>query len=276
MIIQFFWLTKHKCFPVIFFIHHDIGFLQSNIFNLENNRNLTVETLDISIFKLRFYFSFYFFFNFFNEKGWTTNESLRPLAYSTLADLVHHVRGHLPMADLARAVHLFSKNVHDESLPTSIQTMSCKLLLNLVEYIRQRTDVENGPGRDLLIEMLEVFVLKFKSIVKIQLPILMGKSNGQSSSNETASAAGPSQAPSSPSSLSWSNSNGTQASASPPSTDVKTEDTKSSLMLLDTSRDEKEKMMKFAARTPGPVCYLFICFPVFLFNEIAVVILSIW
>ena len=160
------------------------------------------------------------------------------------------------MADLARAVHLFAKNVHDESLPTSIQTMSCKLLLNLVECIRQRTDVENGPGRDLLIEMLEVFVLKFKSIVKLQLPILMGKSNWSSptSSEATAAAAAASsQTPSSPSSLSWSNSNGTQTSASPPSADVKTEDTKSSLMLLDTSREEKEKMMKFAARTPGPV-----------------------
>lgn len=159
------------------------------------------------------------------------------------------------MADLARAVHLFAKNVHDESLPTSIQTMSCKLLLNLVECIRQRTDVENGPGRDLLIEMLEVFVLKFKSIVKLQLPILMGKSNWSSpaSSEATAAAAASSQTPSSPSSLSWSNSNGTQTSASPPSADVKTEDTKSSLMLLDTSREEKEKMMKFAARTPGPV-----------------------
>lgn len=50
--------------------------------------------------------------------GWTVHESLRPLAYSTLADLVHHVRQHLPLSDLARAVHLFSKNVHDESLPT--------------------------------------------------------------------------------------------------------------------------------------------------------------
>jgi hypothetical protein len=35
-------------------------------------------------------------------KGWTTYETLRPLAYSTLADLVHHVRQNLPLADLAR------------------------------------------------------------------------------------------------------------------------------------------------------------------------------
>ena len=40
-------------------------------------------------------------------KGWTTHESLRPLAYSTLADLVHHVRQSLPLSDLERAVALF-------------------------------------------------------------------------------------------------------------------------------------------------------------------------
>lgn len=49
-------------------------------------------------------------------RGWTTHESLRPLAYSTLADLVHHVRQQLTLPDLTRAVHLFSKNVHDDSL----------------------------------------------------------------------------------------------------------------------------------------------------------------
>lgn len=68
----------------------------------------------------------------------------RPLAYSTLADLVHHVRQSLPLHDLSLAVSLFSKNVHDESLPSTIQTMSCKLLLNLVECIRVKSEQESG------------------------------------------------------------------------------------------------------------------------------------
>ena len=68
----------------------------------------------------------------------------RPLAYSTLADLVHHVRHSLSLNDLTLAVTLFSKNVHDETLPSSIQTMSCKLLLNLVECIRAKSEQENG------------------------------------------------------------------------------------------------------------------------------------
>lgn len=80
----------------------------------------------------------------------------RPLAYSTLADLVHHVRQNLPLTDLSLAVQLFAKNIDDESLPSSIQTMSCKLLLNLVDCIRSKSEQENGNGRDILMRMLEV------------------------------------------------------------------------------------------------------------------------
>ena len=65
--------------------------------------------------------------------GWTVNEGIRPLAYSTLADFAHHVRSQLTLQNLSLAVHLFSKNVHDESLLISIQRMSCKVLsLNIV------------------------------------------------------------------------------------------------------------------------------------------------
>lgn len=52
-------------------------------------------------------------------RGWTTYESLRPLANSVLADVVHHVRQRLSLVDLAKAVHIFSMNVHDETLPVS-------------------------------------------------------------------------------------------------------------------------------------------------------------
>lgn len=107
-------------------------------------------------------------------RGWTTYESLRPLANSVLADVVHHVRQRLSLVDLAKAVHIFSMNVHDETLPVSIQTMSCKLLLNLVDCIRLRGDADNqsATSRELLMRMLEVFVLKFKTIAKQQLPVL--------------------------------------------------------------------------------------------------------
>ncbi|XP_057214703.1 transformation/transcription domain-associated protein isoform X2 [Triplophysa rosa] len=112
--------------------------------------------------------------------GYTARETLRPLAYSTLADLVHHVRQNLPLTDLSFAVQLFAKNIDDESLPSSIQTMSCKLLLNLVDCIRSKSEQENGNGRDILMRMLEVFVLKFHTIARYQLVSIFKKCKPQS------------------------------------------------------------------------------------------------
>lgn len=123
-------------------------------------------------------------------KGYTSHESLRPLAYSTLADLVHHVRQQLKLDILTKAVYLFSKNVHDESLPTSIQTMSCKLLLNLVDCIRIQRNDDSFPSptpRELLMTMLKVFTLKFHTIAKLQLPLIMQKWKNLSSQPQVTS-----------------------------------------------------------------------------------------
>jgi len=49
--------------------------------------------------------------------GKTCQETLRPLAYSTLADLVHHVRGELSREILQEVVHVYSRNMHDPALP---------------------------------------------------------------------------------------------------------------------------------------------------------------
>ena len=58
------------------------------------------------------------------------SEALRPLAYSTLADLIHHVRSSLSLPQLACVLKLLSRNVHDPALPVTIQTTSARLLLN--------------------------------------------------------------------------------------------------------------------------------------------------
>jgi len=49
-------------------------------------------------------------------RGWTTTENLKPLAYSTIADLIHHVRVHLSLPTIVKAINLFAINVHDHSL----------------------------------------------------------------------------------------------------------------------------------------------------------------
>ncbi|XP_034140404.1 transcription-associated protein 1 isoform X2 [Drosophila guanche] len=111
-----------------------------------------------------------------------TLESIRPLAYSTLADLAHHVRQSLSLDVLIKAVNLFSKNVHDETLAVGIQTMSCKLLLNLVDCLRHHSELEPQRSRQILSKLLKVFVKKFETIAKIQLPLIVQKCKGQSTS----------------------------------------------------------------------------------------------
>ena len=96
-----------------------------------------------------------------------SHETLRPLACSTLADLVHHVRGELSIAQLSRVVYIFSCNIHDVSLPLSIQTTSVRLLLNLVESIFHKNEPQ---ARTLLVRILHCLVFKFTTL-KAQIPI---------------------------------------------------------------------------------------------------------
>ncbi|XP_041675576.1 transcription-associated protein 1-like isoform X2 [Drosophila eugracilis] len=129
--------------------------------------------------------------NLFDEdlligKG-VTLDSIRPLAYSTLADLAHHVRQNLSLDVLIKAVNLFSKNVHDETLAVGIQTMSCKLLLNLVDCLRHHSEIDPQRSRAILLKLLKVFVKRFETIATTQLPLILQKCKGQSNSGATAS-----------------------------------------------------------------------------------------
>ena len=65
--------------------------------------------------------------------GLTSYETLRPLAYTMLADLIHHVRDHLNPDQIRATVVVYVRNLHDDIPGTSYQTMSAKLLLNMAE-----------------------------------------------------------------------------------------------------------------------------------------------
>ena len=109
----------------------------------------------------------------------SSHETLRPLACSTLADLVHHVRGELGIKHLSRVVYIFSCNIHDASLPLAIQTTSVRLLLNLVENIFHKNDAE---GRALLVRILHCLVCKFATLkvhIARQLEESKAKADGQ-------------------------------------------------------------------------------------------------
>ncbi|KAL3681984.1 hypothetical protein R1sor_000006 [Riccia sorocarpa] len=103
-------------------------------------------------------------------------ETLRPLAYSLLAELIHHVRLELSLPQLSRIVYLFSRNVHDSSLPLSVQTTCVRLMLNLVETIFSRRVDQHSKeeGRALLGRILDAFVSKFGTLKRMIPQLLEG------------------------------------------------------------------------------------------------------
>ncbi|KAL4894795.1 hypothetical protein BDV59DRAFT_164257 [Aspergillus ambiguus] len=94
--------------------------------------------------------------------GLTVYETMRPLAYSMLADLIHHVRDHLTRDQIRRTVEVYTKNLHDDFPGTSFQTMSAKLLLNMAEKISKLED--KREARYFLIMILDAIGDKFASM----------------------------------------------------------------------------------------------------------------
>ncbi|KAJ3074848.1 hypothetical protein HDU98_010028 [Podochytrium sp. JEL0797] len=93
--------------------------------------------------------------------GVTSRETLRPLAHSILVDLIHHIRGTLTSSQLAATIHLYARNLHDDSLSPNIQHMCAKLLVNLVDCLQ---DSSKPINRVLLIRILEAFAHKFTAM----------------------------------------------------------------------------------------------------------------
>jgi transformation/transcription domain-associated protein len=71
--------------------------------------------------------------NFLMGPGRQAYESLRPLAFLTISDVVHHTRDTLNFSQISRVVYLFSKNLHDHELSASIQTTSVRILVSIAE-----------------------------------------------------------------------------------------------------------------------------------------------
>lgn len=67
--------------------------------------------------------------------GVTVYETMRPMAYGMLADLIHHIRDMLKPEQIRKTVEVYTKNLLDEFPGTTFQTMSARLLLNMPECI---------------------------------------------------------------------------------------------------------------------------------------------
>lgn len=94
--------------------------------------------------------------------GLTVYETMRPLAYSLLADLIHHVRDSLKPHQIRRTVDVFSKSLHDSFPGTSFQTMSAKLLLNMADSIANLPNKKDA--RHFLIMILSAIGDKFAAM----------------------------------------------------------------------------------------------------------------
>jgi len=93
-------------------------------------------------------------------------ENLRPLAYSFLAELVHHMKAELTLSQIRRAIFVFSRNMQDNTLPLSTHMTCARLMHHLVESIfRMRSDAaRSSEARQFLIRILYVTVAKFRSL----------------------------------------------------------------------------------------------------------------
>ena len=120
------------------------------------------------------------------SNGYSVQDSLQPLAYTTLADLVHRVRQNLSFDVLVVAVNFYARHVHSDTFQWGIHQICCRLMMNLVDCIRKRTeeDSQKNGGRDLLLGILEMYTRKFRTLSKYHIPALMAKC--QSSSNDKA------------------------------------------------------------------------------------------
>ncbi|GMF16786.1 unnamed protein product [Phytophthora lilii] len=118
-------------------------------------------------------------------KGRCSFYQIRPLAYSTLADMIHHVRDMLTLAQVSTIVDFYGKRIHDPTLPISIQTTSIRLLLNLVDISAKNEDTDAWKGRNILSRILLIISGKFGTTLA-NLPMalattLRSKSSGDRS-----------------------------------------------------------------------------------------------
>lgn len=101
------------------------------------------------------------------ERYSAADQSLRPMGYSVVADLIQHARNAMTPAQLGRAVRLYTHVLHDTvglNMPAGLQIIAARLLLQLADPIYNNNDPDPQVGRDGLYRILSAFVQKFQTI----------------------------------------------------------------------------------------------------------------
>lgn len=109
---------------------------------------------------------------------------LRPLGYTTLSDLVHHVRSLLTMAQMSKVVSMFARVLHDSSttLPISTQYTAVRTLLSIVDIVFHNKERDPQVGRDILVRILKTLVDKLGALKSYRINF---KSDGAFDSEKT-------------------------------------------------------------------------------------------
>lgn len=79
-----------------------------------------------------------------------------------LADLIHHVRAELNYAQIKKTIIVYADNLLDGTLSSSIQTMSAKLLLNMIDRIMKLPN--QADGHQVLMLILMCFSRKISAL----------------------------------------------------------------------------------------------------------------
>ncbi|KAF7332097.1 hypothetical protein MKEN_00090300 [Mycena kentingensis (nom. inval.)] len=93
--------------------------------------------------------------------GLTGRETFRSHMYSTLADLFHHSRPELTLPQLTQISLVYSRLMHNPSIPTNIYPMFGKILLSLVDVI---VNQERVAATKILIYILDSFLDRLEAL----------------------------------------------------------------------------------------------------------------
>lgn len=98
--------------------------------------------------------------------GYTSSNVMRPLVFSTIADLVHHIRLDISSNMIIKVIDIYARCFHDPTLPYGIQTMSAKLLLNLMDCVNS-DKIEIDLRRPLSMKILSILLRKYSRLSKV-------------------------------------------------------------------------------------------------------------
>lgn len=104
----------------------------------------------------------------------TGPSSLAILGYSTLADLIHHVRNELSTELLLRIVRRYSELIVDTTVTHTLHTLACKLIIGLMEIFNQFKDkeAEKPIACSVLSTLLETLTQRMVASQQITVNIL--------------------------------------------------------------------------------------------------------